>query len=286
MRLLQWNVLNRPVDDLWIDDKMPKLISTILKQTPDAITLQEVPVNALDYLDSHLRQRGYAMLAGKPTQDRGDVAIIAWNIERLKCVDASTYGMHGIDAVTGCLIPTWDKRKYDGKPSFSLTSYHGCWGALKQEERLTELRKLDAVIGDLDADGGFLCGDFNATRGEDGIRWLMGEAIADDGSTFVPDSDGRHSMARKTTYWNEAQDVAVALGRQGSQLPTTLNAGVAEETAAPHGIDVKYMPRRRIDFMFSRGWIYGKPYGWTGDVRVEDRPELSDHSLIVAETID
>lgn len=265
---------------------MPELISTILKQTPDAITLQEVPVNALDSLDSHLRQHGWAMLAGKPTQDCGDVAIIAWDNERLKCVDVSTYGVSGIDAVTGCLIPTCGKRKYDGKPTFSLTSYHGRWGAFKQEERLTELRKLDAVIGDLDADAGFLCGDFNATRGEDAIRWLMGEAIADDEDTFVTNSEGHRSIARKTTYWNEAQDVAVALGRQGSQLPTTLNSGVAEETAAPHGINVKHMPRRRIDFMFSRGWTYGKPCGWTGDVRVEDRPELSDHSFIVAEAID
>lgn len=262
------------------------LVSTILEQGPDAITLQEVPVDALDGLDAKLRQHGWSMLAGEPAQDRRDVSVAAWDGEAFDCVDSVTYEATNIDAVTVCLSTVQDGRALSGAPAFSLTSYHGYWGAFKQAERLAELRELDATIGKLDASAGFLCGDFNAVHEEDAVRWLAGEKIAGDVSTHSSDV-GRHvATSGMTTFWNEAQDVAVALGRQDSQLPTTLNAGVAEETAAPHGIDVKYMPRRRIDFMFSHGWTYGKPCGWTGDVRVEDHPELSDHSLIVAETID
>lgn len=286
MRLLQWNVLNRPAGSLWTDGKTPMLVSIILEQEPGAITLQEVPVDALDGLDAKLRQHGWSMLAGEPAQDRRDVSVAAWDGEAFRCVDSVTYETTNIDAVTVCLSTVQDGRALSGSPAFSLTSYHGYWGAFKQAERLAELRELDATIGKLDASTGFLCGDFNAVREEDAVRWLAGEKIAGDVDFHSSDVSCHVTTSGMTTFWNEAQDVAVALGRQDSQLPTTLNAGAAEETAAPHGIDVKYMPRRRIDFMFSHGWTYGKLGGWTGEVALEDHPDMSDHSLMTAETID
>lgn len=130
MRLLQWNVLNRPAGSLWTDGKTPMLVSTILEHEPDAITLQEVPVDALDGLDAKLRQHGWSMLAGEPAQDLRDVSVAAWDSETFDCVDSVTYETTNIDAVTACLSTVQDGRALSGAPAFSLTSYHGYWGAV------------------------------------------------------------------------------------------------------------------------------------------------------------
>lgn len=37
--------------------------------------------------------------------------------------------------------------------------------------------------------------------------------------------------------------------------------------------------------MFSYGWNYGRPGGWTGNVSVEDAGP-SDHALLTARTLD
>lgn len=295
MRFLQWNVLNRPFDtDLWTSSKMPDLLDVIWSWEPDAATLQEVPVGALDAMRTALGEHGWSMVAGDPAQERGDVSVVAWRRSALrqrlpsaglagqttgsnesdlaKTSSGVTYAGMDVDAVTVCLETIVDA----GSPFvFSLTSYHGYWGAYKQRERMTELQALDGSVSRLDTAADVMCGDFNAPRSEHGIRWLMGEEIAGD-----PASSG------SSTFWTEAQEVAVALGRQDSPICTTLNTGVAAETAKPHGINPALMPKRRIDFMASRGWNYGKRGGWTGRVVVKEYDGLSDHALMVADVID
>lgn len=297
MRFLQWNVLNRPFDsDLWTSSKMPDLLDVIWSWEPDAATLQEVPVEALDPMRTALGEHGWSMVAGDPAQERGDVSVVAWRRSTLrqrlpsmgpteqttgsnepdlaKTSSVVTYADAGmdIDAVTACLETIGD----DGSPFvFSLTSYHGYWGATRQGERMVELHALDERVSRLDTAADVMCGDFNATRNEPGIRWLMGEEIA-----------GDPVATNASTFWTEAQEVAVALGRQDSPVCTTLNTGVAAETAEPHGINPALMPKRRIDFMVSRGWNYGKRGGWTGDVVVKEYDGLSDHALMVADVID
>lgn len=294
MRFLQWNVLNRPFDpDLWTSSKMLDLLDVIWAWEPDAATLQEVPVGALDAMRTALGEHRWSMVAGDPAQERGDVSVIAWRRSALrqhllpvgstgqttgsnepdlaKTPSVMTYAGMNVDAVTVCLETIVD----DGPPFvFSLTSYHGYWGAAKQGERMMELQALDESVSRFDTAADVMCGDFNATRNEPGIRWLMGEEIA-----------GDPASAGSATFWTEAQEVAVALGRQDFPVCTTLNTGVAEETAKPHGINPALMPKRRIDFMVSRGWNYGKRGGWTGDVMVREHDGLSDHALMVADVI-
>lgn len=295
MRFLQWNVLNRPFDtDLWTSSKMPDLLDVIWSWEPDAAALQEVPVGALGAMRTALGEHGWSMVAGDPAQDRGDVSVVAWRRSALRphlpsmsstgqpagpnepdladTPSVVTYANMNVDAVTACLETTGDA----GSPFvFSLTSYHGYWGASKQVERMLELQALDGSVSRLDTAADVMCGDFNAPSSEHGIRCLMGEEIA-----------GDPASADSTTFWTEAQEVAVALGKQDSPVCTTLNTGVAAETAKPHGINPALMPKRRIDFMASRGWNYGKRGGWTGCVVVKEYDGLSDHALMVADVID
>ena len=79
---------------------------------------------------------------------------------------------------------------------------------------------------------------------------------------------------------------AAMLGR-GGPYPTVLPGTSAEAavTARSQGLDPRLVPGRRIDYMFSYGWNYGRPGGWTGRVSVEDAGP-SDHALLTAETLD
>ena len=112
-----------------------------------------------------------------------------------------------------------------------------------------------------------LCGDFNAMPDEPAIRLLSG-------------------LSEAPTFWTEAQDTAAMLGR-GGPYPTVLPGTSAEAavTARSQGLNPRLVPGRRIDYMFSYGWNYGRPGGWTGGVSAEDAGP-SDHALLTAETLD
>lgn len=159
-----------------------------------------------------------------------------------------------------CAIQTFE--------GLTVCSYHGAWGAFRQRERLDEARLLDVRLSRRAAKGPvLLCGDFNAMPGEPAIRLLSG-------------------LTEAPTFWTEAQDTAVMLG-MGGPYPTVLPGTSAEAavTARSQGLDPRLVPGRRIDYMFSYGWNYGRPGGWTGGVSVEDAGP-SDHALLTAETLD
>lgn len=150
----------------------------------------------------------------------------------------------------------------------AVCSYHGAWGAFRQRERLDEARLLDARLSRCAAKGAvLLCGDFNAMPDEPAIRLLSG-------------------LSEAPTFWTEAQDTAAMLGR-GGPYPTVLPGTSAEAavTARSQGLNPRLVPGRRIDYMFSYGWNYGRPGGWTGGVSAEDAGP-SDHALLTAETLD
>ena len=285
MRILQWNVLNRPFDaSKWNSEKWPALQSTILSHEPQIVTLQEVPFFLAKDLDSKLGEIGWDSVCCSPVQDREDVCVVAWDTSRLIQADEDglhvTYEDKDIDAVTALLNPIdWTDPETGDLKLLTVTSYHGYWGALRQSARMGELVKMNREINELEADASLMCGDFNAPRDEDSIRWLMGEYMG-----LRQNEAGR--IVTETTFWNEAQEVAVALGKKDKPEPTSLATGVAVETAAPHGINIEHMPARRIEFLASKGWSYGKRGGWTGDVLVEAHDDLSDHALLVADVID
>ena len=276
---MQWNVLCRPVN--W-NSKIPDLLDAIMDESPDLLTLQEVPVASRAAFSTALSKHGYKIEYAIPrTGNEGDSSAVAWKSTEFVKLGSRTYAdgrledktnVYGLDAVTVRLL----SNDYDHNGSIfkvSLTSHHAWWGATEQANRLRELVKLDEIIKSADADCNtrLLGGDFNAPRNEDCIRWMLGETIADG----------------KTTYWTEAQDTAIALGRIDSAESTSLSYGskAAMDTASKFGINTKYMPARRIDFLFSEGWDYGHRGGWTGDAHTLVRGDVSDHAALIASTL-
>lgn len=189
---------------------------------------------------------------------RTDGAALAWKRDGLER-DGFAIRPAKIDAVA---------QKFS--PHLLVCSYHGHWGGRSQTKRLEEVRRLVGLLKNHNGKNGttLLCGDFNTEQGEAAIRMLKGE------------------LANVQEYWTEAQDTSVLLKGSGMPSPTVLagSTPLGGETARLVGSEPEYVPARRIDYMFSRGWNYGKPNGWTGDVELVDTG-LSDHLMMVAHTI-
>lgn len=253
MPIAQWNILNRASDG-W-EAKGAMLADALVRRGVDAACLQEVPADGLDALTAAFAERGLTLAAGRLRQGRTDLCAVCWRTGALEPVGGPS-GVPGVD----CAIQAFD--------GLAVCSYHGAWGAFRQRERLDEARLLDARLSRRAAKGAvLLCGDFNAMPDEPAVRLLSG-------------------LAEAPTFWTEAQDTAAMLGR-GGPYPTALPGTSAEAavTARSQGLNPRLVPGRRIDYMFSYGWNYGRPGGWTGGVSVEDAGP-SDHALLTAETLD
>lgn len=253
MLIAQWNILNRASDD-W-EAKGAVLADALVRRGVDAACLQEVPADGLDALATAFAERGLTLAAGRLRQGRTDLCAVCWRTGALEPVGGPS-GVPGVD----CAIQAFD--------GLAVCSYHGAWGAFRQRERLDEARLLDVRLSRRAAKGPvLLCGDFNAMPGEPAIRLLSG-------------------LTEAPTFWTEAQDTAVMLGR-GGPYPTALPGTSVEAaaTARSQGLEPSLVPGRRIDYMFSYGWNYGRPGGWTGGVSAEDAGP-SDHALLTARTLD
>lgn len=252
MLIAQWNVLNRALDG-W-DTKGALLTDALVRRDVDVACLQEVPADGLDALTAAFAECGLTLAAGRARPGRTDLCAVCWRTGMLEPVGGPS-SVPGVD----CAIQAFD--------GLTVCSYHGAWGAFRQRERLDEARLLDARLSRRAAKGPvLLCGDFNAMPGEPAIRLLSG-------------------LTEAPTFWTEAQDTAAMLG-MGGPYPTALPGTSAEAaaTAESQGLDSRLVPGRRIDYMFSFGWNYGRPGGWTGEVSVEDTG-LSDHALLTARTV-
>lgn len=280
MKTMQWNVLDKPLDS-W-NLKIPELMDAISSEAPDLLSMQEIPVGSRPAFTAALRDLGYKIEYAVPrTGHEGNSSAVAWNSSEFVKLGSRTYehgsvesktNVYGLDAVTVRLL----SNGYDhngGIFKVSFTSHHAWWGATEQANRLRELMALDEAIktSDGDCNARLLGGDFNAPRSEDCIRWMAGETLVEG----------------KSTFWTEAQDTAIALGKMDAASPTSLSHGskAAMDTAAGHGINTEYMPLRRIDFLFSEGWNYGHRGGWTGDAHTLIRGATSDHAALIASTL-
>lgn len=250
MPIAQWNILDRAPGGR--SAKGAVLADALVRRNMDAVCLQEVPTNGLDVLTAAFAERGLTLAAGRA---RTDLCAVCWRTGMLEPVDGPS-SVPGVD----CAIQAFD--------GLTVCSYHGAWGAFRQRERLDEARLLDARLSRRAAKGPvLLCGDFNAMPGEPAIRLLSG-------------------LTEAPTFWTEAQDTAAMLG-MGGPYPTALpgTSAQAAATAESQGLDSRLVPGRRIDYLFSYGWNYGRPGGWTGEATVEDTG-LSDHALLMARALD
>jgi len=108
-----------------------------------------------------------------------------------------------------------------------------------------------------------LTGDFNAEPNSSTLRFLKGF-----------EGFGTHG-----TLWCDAWEIS------GSGYGATSDPGglpLAAVSAKKVGIeDLSELPRRRIDFILSRGWVYGKP-GFPETCELISGVGASDHHGIVS----
>ncbi len=129
-----------------------------------------------------------------------------------------------------------------------VVTAHLCWGGDKGRERLLQMTELDRHVWLLLQKFRHLdpvvamTGDFNAAPESDLNSYLRGN---------TPGATGRY------TFWADAFE-AVGNPVEGA----TVEAGnvLAQQTARKVGIRYpSMMPDRRIDYIWTRGWTYGRP---------------------------
>ena len=138
-----------------------------------------------------------------------------------------------------------------GKHEALTCSAHLSWGSGMEVERLTQAQEIDAVFasyGTLEpfrkgGSGmlGFFGGDLNSLPDSATLRWLQGLSVENNLSTHWTDSWVRGSGSGTTS------DPTNPLAAR-----TAISANLAIWPEAP-------LPSRRIDYILSRGYAYGRP---------------------------
>lgn len=246
--LATMNVLNR--DDNYLN-RVDGIMSMLINHAhTDVICFQEVRLDKINEFADMLNERGYGFTwRREPMHNKLDTVGIAYNMRSMHMIGSSE-PVYGVEALKAHLVYNNDDTRHIG-----VITYHGDWGATMQASRLRELSVINRLSVSMSRYPVVLAGDFNARPNERSIRYIRGE------SEGLNDKDW--------AYWIEAQDMKESL--IGSKpFMTSLNTGLAIMTAANQGIDASYYPERRIDYIFTHGFTYGKQGGFTGDASTYD----------------
>lgn len=272
--LATMNVLN--CDDNYLN-RINGIMSMLINHAhADVICFQEVRLDKINEFADMLNERGYGFTwRREPMHNKLDTVGIAYNMRSMHMIGSSE-PVYGVEALKAHLVYNNDDTRHIG-----VITYHGDCGATMQASRLRELSVINRLSVSMSRYPVVLAGDFNARPNERSIRYIRGE------SEGLNDKDW--------AYWIEAQDMKESL--IGSKpFMTSLNTGLAIMTAANQGIDASYYPERRIDYIFTHGFTYGKQGGFTGDASTYDGfinddgtwvgvNMLSDHRPVLASII-
>lgn len=160
-----------------------------------------------------------------------------------------------------------------GVKVLAITS-HSPWGGNNEGSRLRHNEVIDWIADDVayheEVDFTILGADLNAEPHYRSIRYLLGHDLASDNESGTLWTDAWNSVG---TTENE-----ITISAKNNSLA----AGIAHRTGA---IDATAVPDRRIDYLMTRGWNYGRRGGF---LKLEilahpDSLELSDHYGLVAE---
>lgn len=255
-------------------------IATLMRERNVAVvSLQELRNDSIEEVSGLFELMGYSLRYRKEVvHNEEDTVGIAFDASMLTEKNPAK-SIYGIEAIRTHLVT-----RDDSKREVVIVSYHGDWGHLKQQSRLSEVSSLSEYLAKATVPV-ILGGDFNAVPMERAIRYMRGEEQG------VREDDW--------TYWVEAQDYSSSMKGNRPAASTTISSGMGELSAIPHGINPKYLPERRIDYLFSSGWSYGHFAGFTGRVEEPDgvllragdltnwvrMEDISDHRALLADII-
>lgn len=130
-----------------------------------------------------------------------------------------------------------------------VVSAHLAWGGDQEGTRLTQITAIDNQVRVLmnryqdQNPVAVLAGDFNTLPGSDTNRYLNGQGPGADGGGY--------------TFWTEAFAV---VGNPEEATTVAADNHWARKTARIVGIEFpELLPDRRIDYVWTFGWAYGRP---------------------------
>ena len=157
-----------------------------------------------------------------------------------------------------------------------VVSAHLAWGSLNEPARCAQLQALVTMFDDElgssnDEEPAIIAGDFNAEENADSVRYLRG-LTSDLPPTLWTDAWCRPAIGQL--------DPATSSGKN----PYAVVTAQTYRSGRSAVLTPSFLPDRRIDFIFSRGWRHGRAFS-PFDTRVVREPLMSDHYAVVTDLL-
>ncbi len=249
--------------------RLPILIEAIVNSKADFVALQEV--TELEELTEALALRGYPhSVFSKLRNLRGEVEYVGY-VGKYPLTAVKIGG--GFDVFTDRIcLATATVNEVD----LNLFSAHFIWGGETEVQRAKQAELIELWASEVEkvkpSSVSLLAGDLNAEPDYRSIRYLSGKELSLDNS---------HG-----TLWTDAW---VSAGSEDNAITNSHSTNVqGRATAFRSGIAYPgFLPDRRIDYIFVRGWRYGKigsPVSF-GYMTHPEGLEISDHDGIYADLL-
>lgn len=288
LRIAQLNILNHANGETARYELLQKHLKRI---QPDIITLQEV--GNPEKLASYLHEAGYPHVAFTNKRAHHNDAVGIASRHPFTRTQPIQYWRIQEDLPDGMLAEIHTEELghlwvYSGHFAWNMKNEHVRQAQAKEVARLA--RELATPNSDYDGDTIFLVGaDLNASETSDTYRYLTGQTSLNyKESRLSPSSNvllglDRLTITPESTFFVDAYEMADS--KTGWATTGSHRNDWVQKTAERHGIRwPELMPARRIDYIFSYEWVYGKRgcplnYGRFGelDANKDVFLDLSDH---------
>jgi endonuclease/exonuclease/phosphatase family metal-dependent hydrolase len=261
LRIGQLNLNNKAQEE-----RLPSIAAAVAKAKIDVLAVQEL-INPQSLKDAFLPHGYvYSYFTEYLTHSGATEYVGFMSSERLNLSNATlTAAEEGFGLVT---VKTH-------KTSLHIIAAHFAWGSHSEPRRLAQAEVVDSLaLAALAEEPGvaLLAGDLNAEPDYRSIRYLSGKDLSADG--------------KRSTLWTDAWVTAGTPANEFTSKHSTNSQG--RVTAFKVGISYPgFLPDRRIDYILTRGWNYGRegsPVSF-GLIADGDEPDLSDHEGIYADIL-
>jgi len=272
LRIATLNILNNPSG---FGKRASMLLEEIVKIQPDVINLQEVPSLEEAQLFQAFDRIGYTD-SYSASKNRHGNGFYYGNVtlSRLPIVDADELPLAVLKAEKTPVAAGIVRVEKNGNPA-TIINAHLTWGSNMEWVRLRQAEQIADYAWQnwlANARPILLAGDLNSVPESSTVRFLSGY---------------QEGTRQNGTLWIDAWR---ALGTAENEVTSDPTGYWGRMTAAAHNMDPAFIPKRRIDYIFSFGWGYGKTGGPVSLERFADKPNrdgmtASDHFGLYADIL-
>lgn len=248
VRISTLNLLHNPEH---LDERVSFFCQNLSKSQPDILCLQEVIFDSGEtsvYLKNIAAETGLEVVSSIPQHESRTGRMSGTAIlSSLEVISSGSFFLDNADPGATNQHASYAVLKHSEGNAVIVITAHLHWGGINEYGRLTQLMAINNKANEFAETYSelnpviLLTGDFNALPDGDAIRYMTGKGIA---------------SGHKGAYWTDAWE---ALGNADNEFTMVPDNHWARETA--YGCDIlipELMPKRRIDYIMSYGWSYGK----------------------------